>query len=47
MQRAYVLRPLAKLAPQLVYPGSQKTILELWQQNELGQPTQTSPLAFD
>ena len=47
MQRAYVLRPLAKLAPQLVYPGSQKTILELWQQNELGQPTQISPLAFD
>jgi 2-amino-4-hydroxy-6-hydroxymethyldihydropteridine diphosphokinase len=46
MQRAYVLRPLAKLAPQLVYPGSQKTILELWQQNELAQPTQVSPLAF-
>jgi 2-amino-4-hydroxy-6-hydroxymethyldihydropteridine diphosphokinase len=31
LSRAYLLGPLAELAPQLVYPGMQRTVSELWQ----------------
>ncbi|MDP6967736.1 MAG: 2-amino-4-hydroxy-6-hydroxymethyldihydropteridine diphosphokinase [Gammaproteobacteria bacterium] len=45
LQRAYVLKPLVDIAPQLLYPGSQKTMLELWQESSLGQTI--VPFAMD
>jgi len=39
MLNAYVLRPFAELAPQLVLPGSKDTLEELWQSfNQASQP---------
>jgi 2-amino-4-hydroxy-6-hydroxymethyldihydropteridine diphosphokinase len=32
LKRAYMLGPLAALAPQLLHPTEQRTIAELWQQ---------------
>jgi len=46
LQRAYVLQPLADIAPQLLYPGSQKTIGDLWQQSDLAQEIQAFAMDF-
>jgi 2-amino-4-hydroxy-6-hydroxymethyldihydropteridine diphosphokinase len=39
LTRAYVLQPLADVAPELVYPGMAKTMAELWQESRLNQKT--------
>ena len=45
LQQAYVLQPLADLAPSLLYPGSQQTIGELWQASDL--LSASVPLSLD
>lgn len=46
LERAYVLRPLADVAPDLVYPDSQQTISQLWQASQLDQMTEVYTLDF-
>lgn len=39
LDRAYVLQPLADLAPDLVYPGGRQTIAAMWRDYDLKQVT--------
>ena len=46
LQRAYVLKPLADIAPALSYPGAQESMASLWQASQLGQVIKSIPMEF-